>query len=137
VTQCKTTSSKRSNYVHLTNSSFLPNALLKELTATEYGQKVGGFFNLNHTLADLDIQQNIIHSLSNRPEWVQRTDPASSVEDVLVALPWWLACNTARFPYWHGRPDTRNRALLRAMESCPGNRTLGGLSVQTILGTNA
>ena len=28
-------------------------------------------------------------------------------------VPWWLACNPARYPYWFGRPDPRNALLLQ------------------------
>ena len=102
---------------HLTNPSFLPNALLKEMTGTEYNANTShGFFNKNHKLSDLDEQQEYIHSLANRPQWLARTDPASSVEDVPTVLPWWLGCNPDRFPYWHGRREPRNEALLWAME---------------------
>ena len=76
---------------HLTNPSFLPNALLKEMTATEYNANTSqGFFNKNHNLYNLDEQQEYIYSLANRPQRLSRTDPASSVEDVPTVLPWWL-----------------------------------------------
>ena len=43
--------------VHLTNLAFLPNALLKEITATEYKRKITSFYNNHFTLADLDEHQ--------------------------------------------------------------------------------
>ena len=51
--------------VHLSNPSFLPNALLKELTATTNTLNLTKFFNLNHNLEQLDKQQELLHSLAN------------------------------------------------------------------------
>ena len=106
--------------VHLTNPSFLPNALLKEVSGTEYSSKIPGFFNRNHDLAELDRQQARIFGLENKPFWRSRVSPSSSVTDVSTSLPWWLACHPLRYPYWFGRPDPRNRQLLAAMEGGPG-----------------
>jgi hypothetical protein len=100
---------------HLTNPAFLPNALLKEITGTEYSMKIPGFFNDNHNLAELDRQQARVFNLENKSSWLKRIDPAESVADVATELPWWLACNPERFPYWFGKPDPRNEALLLAM----------------------
>ena len=30
-------------------------------------------------------------------------------------IPWWLACNPPRYPYWFGRPDPRNSLLLQEL----------------------
>ena len=43
--------------VHLTNLAFLPNALLKEITATEYKRSITSFYNNHFALADLEEQQ--------------------------------------------------------------------------------
>ena len=43
--------------IHLTNLAFLPNALLKEITATEYKRSITSFFNNHFALADLEEQQ--------------------------------------------------------------------------------
>ena len=51
--------------VHLSNPSFLPNALLKELTATTNTLNLTKFFNLNHNMEQLDKQQELLHSLAN------------------------------------------------------------------------
>ena len=48
--------------VHLSNPSFLPNALLKELTATTNTLNLTKFFNLNHNWEQLDKQQELLHS---------------------------------------------------------------------------
>ena len=107
---------------HLTNPAFLPNALLKELTGTEYRRKIPRFFNDNHKLAELDRQQMRIFGLENKLSWRKRVDPASSVTDVVTKLPWWLECNPARYPYWFGQPDPRNAWLLLAMRSGEASR---------------
>ena len=31
------------------------------------------------------------------------------------AVPWFLACNRRRYPYWFGEPDPRNQDLLEAL----------------------
>ena len=41
----------------MTNLAFLPNAFLKEITATEYKRKITSFYNNHFTLADLDEHQ--------------------------------------------------------------------------------
>ena len=57
----------------MTNPAFLPNALLKEITATEYaGTKIPAFFNENHNLTELDRQQRRIFELANKPSWLAR-----------------------------------------------------------------
>ena len=43
--------------MHMTNLAFLPNALLKEITATEYRRSITSFYNNHFTLKDLDEQQ--------------------------------------------------------------------------------
>ena len=42
--------------LHMTNIAFLPNALLKEVTGTEYHYKIPSFFNDNHDLEELNRQ---------------------------------------------------------------------------------
>ena len=82
--------------VHLSNPSFLPNALLKELTATTNTLNLTKFFNLNHKLEELDRQQELLHALANHENWKKRTVPVSSVKDLVAELPWWLKCNPHR-----------------------------------------
>ena len=49
----------------MTNLAFLPNALLKEITATEYKRKITSFYNNHFTLADLDEHQEELHLALN------------------------------------------------------------------------
>ena len=42
--------------------------------------------------------------------------PLANATDVIPPLPWFLACNPARFPYWYGRPDPRNLHMLSALQ---------------------
>ena len=46
---------------------------------------------------------------------VCRCDPVEEVEDVEIFIPWFLACNPDRFPYWFGRPDPRNEDLFHQL----------------------
>ena len=121
--------------IHMTNPAFLPNALLKEITATEYARtKIPAFFNDNHNLTELDRQQRRIFELANKPSWLARTDPAFSATDIVSELPWWLHCNTARYPYWFGQSDPRNELLLKAMQSEPRRQNSNMLNVSDIIG---
>ena len=46
--------------------------------------------------------------------------PAPTSLDYLVFpryIPWWLACNPQRFPYWFGQPDPRNQELVAEFSS--------------------
>ena len=84
--------------VHMTNIVFLPNALLKEVTGTEYHHKIFSFFKVNHDLKELDRQQGRAFAMENHKSWRDRRDPISSVTDVLTNIPWWLACNPYSLP---------------------------------------
>ena len=44
--------------IHMTNPAFLPNALLKEITGTEYNTKIPSFFNDNHNITELDLSKH-------------------------------------------------------------------------------
>ena len=65
--------------VHMTNIVFLPNALLKEVTGTEYHHKIFSFFKVNHDLKELDRQQGRAFAMENHKSWRDRRDPISSV----------------------------------------------------------
>ena len=119
--------------IHMTNPAFLPNALLKEITGTEYTTKIPSFFNDNHNLTELDRQQARIFELANKPSWLKRIDPVSSVTDIVSKLPWWLECNPARYPYWFGQSDPRNELLLKAMQSEPSRQNSNTLKISDII----
>ena len=119
--------------IHMTNPAFLPNALLKEITGTEYTTKIPSFFNDNHNLTELDRQQARIFELANKPSWLKRIDPVSSVTDIVSKLPWWLECNPARYPYWFGQSDPRNELLLKAMQSRPSRQNSNTLKISDII----
>ena len=104
--------------IHMTNSPFFPIAVLKEITGTEYRRNISGFFNnVFEDVADIDYQQNMITTLDSKPFWKNTTVPLDKAPDVTPHVPWFLACNTHRFPYWFGQPDPRNYHLLMAMRS--------------------
>ena len=104
--------------IHMTNSAFFPIAVLKEITGTEYKRNISGFFNnIFHDVDDLNIQQKMISNLDSKPFWKNTTDPMDLAQDVTPYVPWFLACNKQRFPYWFGDPDPRNYHFLVAMRS--------------------
>jgi hypothetical protein len=39
-------------------------------------------------------------------------------------VPWFLACNKERYPYWYGEADPRNKILLKALQSGSSPMTL-------------
>ena len=48
--------------------------------------------------------------------WRSRLDPVESVEDMEMYVPWFLACNPDRFPYWFGRQEPRNKLLHEVLQ---------------------
>jgi len=103
--------------IHLTNLAFLPNALLKEITATEYKRSITSFYNNHFALADLEEQQMMVYNLDTKPFWRSEVDEIEKVDDISKQLPWFLECNPDRYPYWFGKPDPRNVQLVAAMHS--------------------
>jgi len=108
--------------MHMTNPAFMPLVMVKELTATEYaGQQQWA----NTTLASLNQAQEEAYALKERPQWRARmhdlgTLPAEE-RAWLAHVPWWLACNPLRFPYWYGKPEPRNAALLYVLQQIAKN----------------
>ena len=45
-----------------------------------------------------------------------RLSDIADVKDMQPFVPWFLSCNRARYPYWFGQPDPRNKDLLRALQ---------------------
>ena len=50
-------------------------------------------------------------------KYKDRLDPIEDVDDMEMFVPWFLACNPERFPYWFGKPDPRNEVLRRALQT--------------------
>ena len=48
-------------------------------------------------------------------KWKERLDPIAAVKDMAMYVPWFLACNPERFPYWFGKHDRRNEVLRREL----------------------
>ena len=109
--------------IHLTHPAFLPSALLKSITATEREKSTEKNFFTDFyrgvTLTDLNSQQELLYKLDYRQTWIfpMLVDFLSSVDDIEPTVPWFLACNRERFPYWFGQPDPRNEVFLRALNS--------------------
>ena len=99
--------------LHMTNIGFLPHALLKELTATEYKGEV---LLDNHALEMLDKAQLEISGLTKNAFLKKRTFSLDALDERyrgwMLYTPWFLACNQKRYPYWYSKPDPRNQALL-------------------------
>ena len=59
--------------------------------------------------------------LAYKLEYVQNhlypmnVDPMSNVTDVFAYVPWFLACNQQRYPYWFGLPDPRNKDFVQSL----------------------
>jgi len=112
--------------VHMSGNSFLPTAILKHISGTDQNRRFDSFFNLyeNVTLLELGQQQEALYKW----EYLQYGavtftitqedfDPADKVTDISPQVPWFLACNKKRYPYWYGKPDPRNKNLLEALNS--------------------
>ena len=103
---------------HMTKTSFLPNAILKEVTATEalwYPGYLNTGFLLTATKEKLDKEQAAIYNLEDNSCWKEVTDTLELSKDVEHYVPWFLACNPDRFPYWFGKPDPRNEDMEEAL----------------------
>ena len=116
---------KRDKYVaeglHMTHIAFLPNVILKRISASERKKiLVGNFFDDFYRgvdLEDLNNQQQLLTNLDYVQDWIfpWTLDPLSSSPDVDPHVPWFLACNKERYPYWFGQPDPRNQDFLAAL----------------------
>ena len=108
--------------IHMTHSALLPLAVLKDITATERKkQKPKNFYtDFYHgvTLSDLDSQQELLYRLDYTQAWLfpMMVDPLP-LADIDTTVPWFLACNKERYPYWYGLPDPRNKVFLQALQS--------------------
>ena len=103
---------------HLTATSFLPNAILKEVTATEalwYPGYLNTGFLLTATREKLDREQAAIYNLEDNTCWRDVTDTLEQSTDVEHYVPWFLSCNPVRFPYWFGQADPRNGDMVAAL----------------------
>ena len=104
---------------HLTKTSFLPNAILKEVTATEalwYPGYLNTGFLLTATREKFDKEQAAIYNLEDNTCWKEVTDTLEESKDLVEHyVPWFLACNPVRFPYWFGKPDPRNGDMVSAL----------------------
>ena len=99
----------------MTNHAFLPEAILKELTATE-DDVFTGFINTDNLLSmeldDLNREQENLYNMVDKECWLANSDNINNVTDVEKFVPWFLSCNPHRCPYWIGVPDPRNKDLL-------------------------
>ena len=107
--------------LHMTGISFLPHALIKELSASSYkGRQEHLDVLAGGEVRDLDLAQIELYNLGGQfKHWKQRTVALNRLQGREQAaagfVPWFLRCNAARYPYWFGNPDPRNKALLEAL----------------------
>ena len=104
--------------IHMTNHAFLPSNILKELTATEdnfYAGFINTAYLLEMNVQDMDEEQNNLYTMGDKQCWLAQCDRAEDVKDIDLYIPWFLSCNTERFPYWFGLPDPRNNELFGSM----------------------
>ena len=83
--------------IHMTNTAFVPTAVLKEITATEgayYNRFVNLAYLFNMTMEELVEEQERIYNLDYRKCWAADTDSLEESWDVKHFLPWFLECNT-------------------------------------------
>ena len=107
--------------LHMTGISFLPHALIKELTASSYKGRQEHLDELaGGEVRDLDKAQMELYNLGGQfKHWKARTVALNRVQAreraAVGYVPWFLRCNPSRFPYWFGNPDPRNKLLLQAL----------------------
>ena len=105
--------------IQMTNYAFLPEAILKELPATE-DNNFTGFVNttylLSMDLADLNREQESLYNMVVKQCWLANSENMNNVTDVEMFIPWFLSCNPHTYPYWIGEPDLRNKDLLISMK---------------------
>lgn len=98
--------------IHLTHGAFLPNSIIKEVTATENDFYEGSSVNWNHLLTanieELNIEQKRVYDLFYRKYFDNLRDPIEELPHISPKVPEYLLCNKERFPYWFGREDQRN-----------------------------
>jgi hypothetical protein len=116
--------------MHMTNPAFLPLIMVKELTATEYGgNKPLG----NTSLASLNLAQDEAYALERSPNLRARMVDVDKLPTTAAAwlrhIPWWLACNPQRYPYWYGRSEPRNAALLYALQQIARNASFDDMEI--------
>ena len=108
----------------MTAPAFLPNGILKSLVCTE----CGGAVDLGRigTVEDLDKLQEQHYTLEKQPDWRSRVLPLEEVpagdRKDLGYVPWFLACQPQRFPYWFGEKDARNKDLWQVLQSLENNK---------------
>ena len=101
---------------HLTSNSFLPTTLLKDLTGTEYSGALDLAVLRDMTdLKHFNDLQDFNYRAGYSEEVRDRLSELEDVEDMEPFVPWFLSCNRARFPYWFGLSDPRNKQLHTAL----------------------
>ena len=98
--------------IHLTHGAFLPNSIIKEVTATENDFYEGSSVNWHHlltaTLQELNLEQHRVYDLFYRKYFDNLRDSVDDLPQIRPNIPQYLICNKERFPYWFGQEDPRN-----------------------------
>lgn len=97
--------------IHMTRANYLPNAILKQVSASEglwYPGSINKGFLLTASKELFDEEQRKFYNLDQARCWREMMDPLPEARDVDHYIPAGLACNVQRFPHWFGLPDPRN-----------------------------
>jgi hypothetical protein len=98
--------------MHMTRHRYLPFLLLESLTCSECGHwdsRAVREYEQLLTGDDIRKAERFFDKLHTDP-FSSRVVPIDQIgpeKDVLHKIPWFLACNRKRYPYWWGEHDTR------------------------------
>ena len=105
----------------MTNHAFLPEAILKELTATD-DYVFTGFINsaylLSMELDDLNSGQENLYNMVDKECWLANSDNMNNVTDVEKFVPWFLSCNPHRCPLLDRRTRSKEQGPADINERC-------------------
>ena len=102
--------------IHMTGNAFVATTFLKDLTATEYSGEISLNLLKEMTLKDIENVQDDTYRLVYNPRWQEMVDPMEDVKDMEKFVPWFLACNPDRYPYWFGNYEPRNKQLYENLQ---------------------
>ena len=105
----------------MTNHAFLPEAILKELTATE-DDVFTGFINTDNLLSmeldDLNREQENLYNMVDKECWLANSDNMNNVTDVEKFVPWFLPCNPHRCPLLDRRTRSKEQGSADINKIC-------------------
>jgi len=107
---------KSANYllggVHLTEYEYLPFLLLKRTFCTECGLQADGVDLVRKSLSNMTTLQDLIYPMSIKSGFKGRFNDSRVVSEEIALhyrIPWFLQCNTHRFPTWYEMNELDSR----------------------------